>query len=99
MQKNKDYQKETQPVSNPCTSSIFKNPLPEHANQLVEETGLKGHQIGGAKVSEMHSNFIINAGSATAKDVLDLIAFIQKTIKKKYDIDMHTEVEIIGEKQ
>lgn len=99
MQKNKDYRKETQPVSNPCAGSIFRNPLPEHAGRLVEEAGLKGYQIGGAKVSEMHGNFIVNAGGATAKDVLDLIAFIQKTIKEKYDIDMHTEVEIIGEKR
>ncbi|MBR8663789.1 UDP-N-acetylmuramate dehydrogenase [Bacillus paralicheniformis] len=99
MQKNKDYRKETQPVSNPCAGSIFRNPLPEHAGRLVEGAGLKGHQIGGAKVSEMHGNFIVNAGGATAQDVLDLIAFIQKTIKEKYDIDMHTEVEIIGEKR
>lgn len=99
MQKNKDYRKETQPVSNPCAGSIFRNPLPEHAGRLVEDAGLKGHQIGGAKVSEMHGNFIVNAGGATAQDVLDLIAFIQKTIKEKYDIDMHTEVEIIGEKR
>ncbi|MDA1475642.1 UDP-N-acetylmuramate dehydrogenase [Bacillus changyiensis] len=99
MQKNKDYRKETQPVSNPCAGSIFRNPLPDHAGKLIEQAGLKGYQIGGAKVSEMHGNFIINAGGATAKDVLDLITFIQKTIKEKYGVDMHTEVEMIGEKR
>ncbi|NPC92475.1 UDP-N-acetylmuramate dehydrogenase [Bacillus sp. WMMC1349] len=99
MQKNKDYRKETQPISNPCAGSIFRNPLPDHAGKLIEQAGLKGYQIGGAKVSEMHGNFIINAGGATAKDVLDLITFIQKTIKEKYGVDMHTEVEMIGEKR
>ncbi|EIF13083.1 UDP-N-acetylenolpyruvoylglucosamine reductase [Bacillus sp. 5B6] len=96
MQQNKDYRKNTQPYSSPCAGSIFRNPLPNHAGNLVEKAGLKGHQIGGAKVSEMHGNFIVNAGGATAKDVLDLIEYVKKTIREQYDVDMHTEVEIIG---
>ncbi len=79
MQQNKDYRKNTQPYSSPCAGSIFRNPLPNHAGNLVEKAGLKGHQIGGAKVSEMHGNFIVNAGGATAKDVLDLIEYVKKT--------------------
>ncbi|MDM5189614.1 UDP-N-acetylmuramate dehydrogenase [Bacillus sp. DX4.1] len=96
MQKNKDYRRETQPWNHPCAGSIFRNPLPNFAGDLVEKAGLRGHQIGGAKISEMHGNFIVNAGSASAQDVLDLIAFVKKTIKEKFDVDMHTEVEIIG---
>lgn len=96
MQKNKDYRRETQPWNHPCAGSIFRNPLPNFAGDLVEKAGLRGHQIGGAKISEMHGNFIVNAGSASAQDVLDLIAFVKKTIKEKFDIDLYTEVEIIG---
>lgn len=96
MQNNKTYRKETQPWSQPCAGSIFRNPLPEHAGKLVENAGLKGYQIGGAKISEMHGNFIVNAGQATAADVLSLINHVKKTIKDQYNIDLHTEVEIIG---
>ncbi|MFY4773778.1 UDP-N-acetylmuramate dehydrogenase [Metabacillus sp. RGM 3146] len=96
MLKNKDYRRETQPWNFPCAGSIFRNPLPEYAGQLVEKAGLKGHQIGGAQISEMHGNFIVNAGNATAKDVLDLIEFVKKTILEKYGVTMETEVEIIG---
>lgn len=96
MQKNKDYRRETQPWNYPCAGSIFRNPLPEYAGQLVEKAGLKGHKIGGAQISEMHGNFIVNAGGATAKDVLDLIEYVQKTISEKYGVAMETEVEIIG---
>jgi UDP-N-acetylmuramate dehydrogenase len=98
MQKNKDYRKETQPWNFPCAGSIFRNPLPNYAGKLIEEAGLKGFQIGGAKISEMHGNFIVNAGNATAKDVLDLIQYIKDKIFDLYGIKMETEVEIIGRK-
>jgi UDP-N-acetylmuramate dehydrogenase len=96
MQKNKDYRKETQPWNFPCAGSIFRNPLPNYAGKLIEDAGLKGYQIGGAKISEMHGNFIVNAGNATAKDVLDLIQYIKDTILNSNGIKMETEVEIIG---
>jgi UDP-N-acetylmuramate dehydrogenase len=96
MQKNKDYRKDTQPWNFPCAGSIFRNPLPKYAGQLVEDAGLKGYQIGGAKISDMHGNFIVNAGGATSQDVLDLIDFIKKTIYDRYAIMLETEVEIIG---
>jgi UDP-N-acetylmuramate dehydrogenase len=96
MQKNKDYRKETQPWNFPCAGSIFRNPLPNYAGKLIEDAGLKGFQMGGAKISEMHGNFIVNAGNATANDVLDLIQYIKDTILNLYGIKMETEVEIIG---
>ena len=96
MQKNKDYRKVTQPYDSPCAGSIFRNPLPHFAGKLIEEAGLKGFQIGGAQISEMHGNFIVNAGNAKAFDVLQLIEYVKKTIMEKYNIQMETEVEIIG---
>ncbi|MFD2443430.1 UDP-N-acetylmuramate dehydrogenase [Bacillus sp. CGMCC 1.16607] len=96
MQKNKDYRKDTQPWNYPCAGSIFRNPLPNYAGKLIEVAGLKGYSIGGAKISEMHGNFIVNAGNATAEDVLALIQHVKKTIYDLYEIEMETEVEIIG---
>ncbi|MBS4211937.1 UDP-N-acetylmuramate dehydrogenase [Neobacillus rhizophilus] len=98
MQKNKDYRKETQPWNFPCAGSIFRNPLPNYAGKLIEVAGLKGFSIGGAKISEMHGNFIVNAGNATAGDVLALIQHVKDTIYNLYQIKMETEVEIIGRK-
>ncbi|KUP07019.1 UDP-N-acetylenolpyruvoylglucosamine reductase [Bacillus coahuilensis p1.1.43] len=98
MQVNKDYRKETQPWSNPCAGSIFRNPLPEYAGKLIETAGLKGYTIGGAKISELHGNFIVNNGNASAEDVRRLIQYIQQTIYDLYGIRMETEIEIIGRK-
>lgn len=98
MQKNKDYRKETQPWNFPCAGSIFRNPLPQYAGRLVQEAGLKGFNIGGAKISEMHGNFIVNAGGATAGDVLAVIQHVKDTIYNMFGIKMETEVEIIGRK-
>ncbi|WP_404432848.1 UDP-N-acetylmuramate dehydrogenase [Sutcliffiella horikoshii] len=98
LQKNKDYRRDTQPFSYPCAGSIFRNPLPDYAGQLIEKAGLKGHKIGGAKVSDMHANFIVNDDGAKAQDVLDLIEYIKKTIFEKYNVQLETEVEIIGRK-
>ncbi|WP_442599411.1 UDP-N-acetylmuramate dehydrogenase [Neobacillus sp. D3-1R] len=98
MQKNKDYRKETQPWNYPCAGSIFRNPLPNYAGKLIEVAGLKGFSIGGAKISDMHGNFIINAGNAKAADVLALIQYVKDTIYNLYEIHMETEVEIIGRK-
>ncbi|MFP5109072.1 UDP-N-acetylmuramate dehydrogenase [Neobacillus sp. C211] len=98
MIKNKDYRKDTQPWNFPCAGSIFRNPLPNYAGKLIEDAGLKGYSIGGAKISEMHGNFIVNAGNATAADVLALIQHVKDTIYSLYNVKMETEVEIIGRK-
>lgn len=99
LQKNKDYRRETQPWDHPNCGSVFRNPLPHYAGQLVQESGLKGYQIGGAKISELHGNFIVNTGNATAKDVLDLIDYVKKTIYEKQSVKMETEVEIVGQNE
>lgn len=98
MQNNKDYRKKTQPYHLPCCGSVFRNPLPQYAGRLIEDANLKGYRIGGAKVSEMHSNFIVNASGATASDIMELINYIRKTIYDLNKIELHTEVEILGRK-
>lgn len=98
MQKNKDYRKETQPWNFKCAGSIFRNPLPQYAGRLIEAAGLKGYRIGGAQISDMHGNFIVNTGNATAQEVLELIQYAKDTIKDQFGVILETEVEIIGRK-
>ncbi len=89
-------------TSQPRESSagcIFKNPGPTPAGKLVDELGLKGMQIGGAKVSEVHGNFIVNAARATASDVLALIAKVKEVALRERGIALHTEVQIVGEEK
>ncbi len=99
MKKHKDYRRDTQPWNDPCCGSVFRNPLPDYSGALIEKAGLKGTKMGGVMISRMHGNFIVNVDKETAKaqDVLDLIAYIKRTIKDKYNIDLETEVEIVGE--
>jgi UDP-N-acetylenolpyruvoylglucosamine reductase len=86
----------SQPAS-PSAGCIFKNPESVPAGRLIDELGLKGMRIGGAAVSDVHGNFIVNEGHATAKDVLSLIELIQERARRERGIELHTEVQIIGE--
>jgi len=83
--------------SGPSVGSTFKNPEGDYAGRLIEECGLKGKRIGGAKISEKHANFILNEGSATASDVKALIDLMKKSVKEKFSIDLVEEVRYIGE--
>ncbi len=76
---------------------IFKNPNSIPAGKLIDELGLKGTRVGGARVSEIHGNFIVNDGTATATDVLNLIALIKEKARNQRSLDLHTEVQIVGE--
>lgn len=87
---------ERQPLEYASAGSTFKRPEGYFAGKLIQDSDLKGFSIGGAAVSEKHSGFVINKGNATAKDVLDVIAHVQKTVKEKFGVDLHTEVRIIG---
>jgi UDP-N-acetylenolpyruvoylglucosamine reductase len=86
----------SQPAA-PSAGCCFKNPATIAAGRLIQELGLKGCRIGGAMVSLEHGNFIINDGGATAKDVLNLMALIQDRAQSERGIELHAEVEIIGE--
>ena len=85
-----------QPLEYPSCGSVFKRPKGHFVGPMIIEAGLQGKQIGGAQDSTKHAGFIVNKGGATATDYLDLIHYIQKVIKEKFDIDLQTEVRIIG---
>lgn len=88
---------DTQPTTQPSCGSVFRNPVGDHAARLIESAGLKGTCIGGACVSEKHANFIINTGTATARDVEMLIVTIMDTVEQQHGIRLHPEVHIVGE--
>lgn len=95
IEKRKQKRIETQPLEYPSAGSVFRNPEGESAWKLVEGIGYKGKSIGGAKVSEKHANFIINAGNADGKDIKKLIDEIKKEVKIKYNIDLKAEQEFV----
>ena len=84
--------KEKQPLDKPSAGSTFKRPEGYFAGKLIMDSGLKGYQIGGAKVSEKHCGFVINTGNATCQDVVDLIRHIQKEVKRQFNVELKTEV-------
>lgn len=86
---------ESQPLSYPSAGSVFRNPKDISAWKLIEMAGFKGKKIGGAMVSEMHANFIINVGKAKASDIEELIKTIQKGVKEKYNVELIEEQEFV----
>ena len=86
----------TQPYHLPSFGSVFKNPSNNYAGKLIEEVGLKGFINGGAQVSKMHSNFIVNNGGATSEEIFQLITLIQQKVLQKKRIFLHPEVRMIG---
>jgi UDP-N-acetylmuramate dehydrogenase len=87
---------ETQPYHLPSFGSVFKNPKNNYAAKLIDDMGLKGFKIGGAEISKMHSNFIINNSSASSKDIYKLITVIQQKILQNKGIYLQPEVRMIG---
>ena len=93
----RDQRIKTQPLSEDTCGSVFKNPKPDHAGDLIERSGLKGYKIGGCSISTKHANFIVNEGTATSADIEKLIRHVQNVVKTKFDVNLETEVRIIGE--
>ena len=89
------FREEKQPRNIPNCGSIFKNPPQHYAAELIESVGLKGHGIGDAQISEVHSNFIVNRGHAKAQDVLALMELIRETVWERYQIPLEPEVQIV----
>ena len=87
---------ETQPFAEENAGCMFKNPPGDSAGRLIDISGLKGYRIGGAEVSTVHGNFILNIDNATATDVLDLVAHIQQQVREKTGISLQTEVKRLG---
>jgi UDP-N-acetylmuramate dehydrogenase len=85
----------TQPLEYPNAGSVFRNPPGDSAGRLIEQAGWKGHVIGHAQVSEKHANFIVNLGKARSEDVLKLIEGIQEDVRRKFGVELKTEICII----
>ncbi len=97
MDKRKARRLESQPLEYPSAGSVFRNPSEDiFAGKLIEDLGLKGYKIGGAKISEKHANFIINDGDATGEDIKALIDLVKAKVKEKYNIDLHVEQRFIN---
>lgn len=88
--------REKQPLEYPSAGSTFKRPRGNFAGKLIMDAGLRGFQIGGAKVSEKHCGFIVNTGNATAEDVRDVISEVRKQVKERFHVDLEPEILFLG---
>jgi len=97
MERSLRLRKSTQPLGVPSAGSAFKNPEGDSAGRLIEAAGLKGIGLGGARVSDVHANFIVNDGGATASDVVGLMSKVRTTVRNMYGIELQPEVRFLGE--
>ena len=88
--------KERQPLGVPSCGSVFRNPEGASAGDLIEQCGLKGRSVGGAQISEVHANFIVNTGNATAQDVASLIKMARDEVMRVHGIELRPEVRFLG---
>ncbi len=96
MEASHSRRKKTQPLTLPSCGSVFKNPEGASAGQLIESVGLKGCTHGGARISDVHANFIVNTGDATARDVIELMKLAKTKVHEKYGIELQPEVRFLG---
>ena len=95
-----DYRRrreEKQPLELPSAGSTFKRPEGHFAGKLIMDAGLRGARVGGAQVSEKHCGFVVNAGGATARDVLALIERVQDVVRERFGVELEPEVRMVGE--
>lgn len=92
LDQRKERRMSSQPWNLPSAGSVFRNPDEKGAWHYIDECGLRGYEIGGAQISPKHSNFIVNNGYASAKDIYDLITFAKKTVEEKCDVKLKQEV-------
>ena len=93
---NLSHRTSTQPYTLPSCGSVFRNPEPLKAGRLIQELGLKGERVGGAEVSSVHANFIVNTGNATAVDINQLIELVQDRVEQRHAVRLHPEVKRLG---
>ena len=89
--------RERQPWGGPCAGAIFRTPPGERAGRLIEAAGLKGRRVGGAEVSQVHANFLVNCGWAKAADVLKLIAVVRARVREVHGMELVLELKVVGE--
>lgn len=94
---NNESRRTKQPIDKPSAGSTFKRGEDFITAQLIDECGLKGYTIGGAQVSTKHAGFVVNAGDATASDVIELMGLIKKRVQEKFNKNIDLEIEVIGE--
>jgi UDP-N-acetylmuramate dehydrogenase len=92
-----EWRKQAQPTG-ACAGSVFTNPEGTYAGYLIDKAGLKGTKVGGVQISELHGNFMVNSGEATAADVRELIALIQDEVYRQFEIRLVPEIEQVGGK-
>jgi UDP-N-acetylmuramate dehydrogenase len=97
MREDRELRRRTQPLDRPTFGSTFTNPPGDHAGRLIEAVGLKGHRVGKATWSDVHANFIVNLGGATAADVVALIRLARVRVQERFGIRLETEVRFMGE--
>jgi UDP-N-acetylmuramate dehydrogenase len=90
------YRRQTQPPG-ASMGSMFKNPPDDFAGKLIEAAGLKGKQVGGAEISRLHANFFINHGTATARDIWQLIQLAREAVLREFGVTLELEIELVGE--
>ena len=91
------YRKEKQPIEFPSAGSTFKRGTDFITAKLIDDAGLKGYSIGGAKISDKHAGFVINTGNATAQDVLDLVKYVTDKVYEKFGKKIELEIKVLGE--
>jgi UDP-N-acetylmuramate dehydrogenase len=97
MREDQEKRRRTQPLDRPTFGSTFTNPPGDYAGRLVEAVGLRGHRVGNATWSDVHANFIVNLGGATAEDVRALIRLARARVRERFGIALETEVRFFGE--
>ena len=93
----RDRRKAREPHGVPNAGSIFKNPPNDFAGRLIEQVGLKGRRVGGAEVSPVHANWLVNAGGATARDLLTLAEICRDEVSKRFAVELVFEVKVVGD--
>jgi UDP-N-acetylmuramate dehydrogenase len=97
MADDREKRRRTQPLDRPTFGSTFTNPPGDHAGRLIEAVGLKSHRVGNAMWSDVHANFVVNLGAATAADVLALVKLARSRVKERFGVALETEVRLLGE--
>ncbi len=97
MAADREYRRRTQPLDRPTWGSTFRNPPGEHAGRLLEAAGMKGERLGDAMFSEVHANFVVNLGRATARDALALVRLGRERVRRRSGVELELEIRCVGE--